>query len=271
MSIGRLKRNGRSKFEGGFTLVELLVVVAIIAMLLAVLLPGLRMARAISKRMVCQSNLKQLACAWSMYLDHYDGCFYQVVNANWKYGGWKGIVNLSPRPLNRFVGLNETLDGEKTAEVFCCPADKGGVFPSPPREMSFRLIGTSYQTNIFVIGPNSCGSFSSQTAELDDKISKRIGRLRISQITAPSAHLALMGDQGWMFQWRPMPSLVKQQWEQGWKPYAEWHIKPDHYNLAFLDCHTAFVEIRKAYYVTDDYSIVPFKDLYGLAYQVQGE
>jgi hypothetical protein len=231
------------------------------------------LARAFSKRTMCQSNLKQLAYAWSMYLDHYNGYFYQGVNNNFKYGGWKGIENPSwfPRPLNRWVGLDETLDNEKSAEVFCCPADKGGVFPSMPRERAFRLLGTSYQTNIFLIGPKSYGPFSIRTKDLDLGISKRIGCLRINQVTANPAHLVLMGDQSWINQWKPMPSLVKQQWEKGWKPYAEWHIKPDHYNLAFMDSHTAFVKIRKAYYVTDDYSIIPFKELYALAYQVQGE
>jgi hypothetical protein len=38
-----------------------------------------------------------------------------------------------------------------------------------------------------------------------------------------------------------------------------------------MDGHTAFVKIRRAWYVTDDYSVLPFKDLYSLAYQVQGE
>ena len=53
-------------------------------------------------------------------------------------------------------------------------------------------------------------------------------------------------------------------WEQQYKSYAEWHVKPDCYNLAFLDGHIAFVKIRRAYYVTDDYSVIPFKDLYRL-------
>ena len=68
-----------------------------------------------------------------------------------------------------------------------------------------------------------------------------------------------------------MPPPVKAMWEQSANPTLNGMSRPDHYNLAFMDGHTAFVKIRKAYYVTEDYSVVPFKDLYGLAYKVQGE
>jgi prepilin-type N-terminal cleavage/methylation domain-containing protein len=257
-------------YKRGFTLIELLVVIAIIAVLLAILLPGLRLARAAGKRIACQGNLKQLAYAWGMYLDHYEGRFYQGVNANFRYGGWIGDVNWSPRPLNRFTGLDGTLKDDKPAKVFCCPADTGGDMDLP-REKVYRYKGTSYQTNIFLIGQNQNTIFSPTTQELDLAISYRTSNLRISQVTASHAYVVLIGDQGWINQWKPMPPPVKTIWEQRCKPYAEWHIKPDCYNLAFLDGHVAFVKVRKAWYITDDYSIVPFKDLFVLAYQVQGE
>jgi prepilin-type N-terminal cleavage/methylation domain-containing protein len=271
MDGGHLKKCECGKLHSGFTLIELLVVIAIIALMLAVLMPALRKAGAVSKQMTCQSNLKILAYAWSMYLEHNDGYFYQGVNANLNYGGWKGIVDWSPRPLNRFVGLAETLEDEGPAKVFCCPTDTGGVPGLMPREKAFRYRGTSYQTNIFLIGQDMYGPFSIRTQDLDVGISDRLKHLNISQVTTSPAHLVLIGDQAWMYHWLPMPPPVILIWEQFWKPYGEWHGKPDRYNLAFLDCHISFVKIRKAYYVTDDYSIVPFKDLYQLAYQVQGE
>jgi prepilin-type N-terminal cleavage/methylation domain-containing protein/prepilin-type processing-associated H-X9-DG protein len=271
MTNGYPNKSDRSKRNGGFTLVELLVVIAVIALLLAILLPAVRMARALGKRAACQCNLKQIAYAWTMYLDNYDGRFYQTLNANYNYGGWKGIVNLSPRPLNKFVRLAETLDDEKSAKVFYCPADTGGVRGDMPREKAYIYLGTSYQTNLFLIGQNDCWPFSIKTRDLDDKICSRLRDLRIGQVTASSAQVLLIGDQGWVNQWAPMMSSDKADWEECCKLYAEWHVKPESFNMAFLDGHVAFVRIRKAYYITDDYSVVPFKDLYGLAYQVQGE
>ncbi len=53
----------------GFTLVELLVVISIIALLMAVLLPALAKARDQAKRIVCMNGLRQLTLSWSMYAE----------------------------------------------------------------------------------------------------------------------------------------------------------------------------------------------------------
>ena len=50
-----------------FTLVELLVVIAVIALLMAILFPALNKSRERGKRIVCLSNLRQLTFAWIMY------------------------------------------------------------------------------------------------------------------------------------------------------------------------------------------------------------
>lgn len=75
-AAGELSRSGPvSRFRGvrGFTLVELLVVVSIIALLIAILLPSLRKAREQAKCAVCLSNLHQIGLSLTTYaLENHD-------------------------------------------------------------------------------------------------------------------------------------------------------------------------------------------------------
>ncbi|HDM78554.1 MAG TPA: type II secretion system protein [Deltaproteobacteria bacterium] len=59
----------------GFTLVELLVVISIIALLLSILMPSLRKAKLQAQFIVCKSNLRQYGLAGAMYLDDNDNAF----------------------------------------------------------------------------------------------------------------------------------------------------------------------------------------------------
>ncbi|OHB50722.1 MAG: hypothetical protein A2Y10_18675 [Planctomycetes bacterium GWF2_41_51] len=61
------------KINKGFTLVELLVVISIIALLLAVMMPALSKAREQGRTVVCASNLKNYGLAINMYSNSNDG------------------------------------------------------------------------------------------------------------------------------------------------------------------------------------------------------
>jgi prepilin-type N-terminal cleavage/methylation domain-containing protein/prepilin-type processing-associated H-X9-DG protein len=64
---------GVSAIERGWTLIEILVVVAVLAVLLALLLPCLNAAREQGRRAVCKARLRQLYYAWNQYADDHEG------------------------------------------------------------------------------------------------------------------------------------------------------------------------------------------------------
>ena len=271
------ERSGNMEFRditlshkhSGFTLIELLVVIAVIAVLLAILMPALRSAKVLTRRMTCQGNLKQIALAWNMYLEDNEGRFYQGRNVNLLYGGWSGMQVPSPRPLNRYFNLPVDLVEETTiendAKIFSCPADRGGVPGYAAHEKAYNFYGTSYQTNLMLVGQDQLLIPSDQFAVLHEEINRRLRNLTLSRVDQHS-RLLLIGDYGWVNQWKPLPHPREE-----WKELAEWHARTDCFNMAFLDNHAAFLNIRKGVYVADEYSVVPFAELFGLARELQGK
>ena len=234
----------------GFTLIELLVVVAIISLTLAVLMVGVHQARILARRVACRSNLRQLVIAWDLYLHDYDQRFCQGVNINHDFGGWEGTGRYAlSRPLNPYLALPREVRTEDAAVLFRCPADAGGIFNRPAHEKAYQHFGNSYQTNILLIGPNQRGVPKGELAELCREINKRLPNLRCDAVSEPSL-LLLVGDNNWVTQWDPE-----------FPPGNDWHGRRDGYNVAFLDGHVGFLEIRKSVFKASDYRVLPFREL----------
>jgi len=69
----------------GFTLVELLVVIGIIAILIAILLPTLKRAREAAVQTACMSNLRQISMLFQMYTNDNHGWFPHPGMDGWYY------------------------------------------------------------------------------------------------------------------------------------------------------------------------------------------
>jgi prepilin-type N-terminal cleavage/methylation domain-containing protein len=121
----------------GFTLVELLVVIGIIAVLIAILLPVLTKARAAANRTVCLSNIRQLGTAILHYCKDNGGwfptCAYFASGSSdveypddWLH--WQKARNIADSAIAKYLGGG----GEQMKNVLRCPADSfDGRKPAP--------------------------------------------------------------------------------------------------------------------------------------------
>lgn len=263
-----------------FTLIELLVVVAVISLLMAILLPALAKARAVARRISCQSNLRQLAIAWKAYLQDNDGVFYNTYTIrlvrkdsqpNMRYGGWRGfgILGTDPRPLNKYLRLPPDIENRNSAKIFCCPADNGGI-PGRGYQKVYDYFGNSYNANPCLIGQAGFtfnlwySPYTGIVKDFGDRTNVRVKEVTLDVIGNPS-RLLLFGDYGWFNQWRPKEHLM---WDR-FKEYAEWHGREAHFNIAFLDGHVKLLQIHRGIWVSSDYCVLPFPELYQLALQIQ--
>lgn len=248
----------------GFTILELLVVMAIMALLAAILLPSLGRARWQARHLQCQTNLYAIARAWHMYLIDTKGRFLKnyMQSENWdfNYGGKQGTSNAykGSKPLNRYLGLPTKI--KMGGEVFKCPFDVGG--PSIPAATAYDRFGTSYYMNHMLVGQAMLMDRPDDPClEVMSKVSNLIGNLDITQVSGQSRVL-FVGDYGW---WRA--------WEFGIAPdqHVDWHQKPSYHNIAFVDGHVQFVHIRKGINTDAKYTLIPFGDLQAESAQCQQE
>ncbi len=142
----------------GFSLIEVLVVIGIIAVLLALLFPALSNAQAHARMIACQSNMRQLGQQLYMYAGENKGWLIPMLDDPTAEGGVRGLGTLLP-PKERWpavvfkiAGPNPESDepADYCPKVIICPNDNDPVeahtyaLNNPPAAHKCKLGSSSF-------------------------------------------------------------------------------------------------------------------------------
>ncbi len=130
----------RSRPRLGFSLIELLVVLAIISVLAGILLPTLSKSRQAAQRVVCGSNLRQIGVALQNYVTESRGHLPMVIEPIWFAGPIYQNTNFSVDPFEQLNGsdrypfafVNVMKPYLKDPRVAICPGALRGYAETQP-------------------------------------------------------------------------------------------------------------------------------------------
>ena len=180
-----MRRPSRLESPRAFTLIEILVVIAIVGLLAALLLPVFARARASGRRTSCASNLKQIGLALGLYANDYRSYPY---------------VDTGSRPDICLAWPNKLFSYVKSEAVFECPSFAYGAFKAscpapdtstPGHPINFR---GSYDVNL----PNA-SYFKDPVTGITKESTPVPQRFTPTRYTRPSTTILLLdGDGGFV-------------------------------------------------------------------------
>ena len=130
-----------------FTLIELLLAIAIIAALIGILFPALSAARARGVRTACSSNLRQVGMAMRSYLD--------TSNDVYPFASFMPSIDAFPVSTGETIFIVDVLlPYAPDPKVFSCPKDQGQMErPAPYVGRSYFDTGkSSYEYRSHLLG-----------------------------------------------------------------------------------------------------------------------
>jgi prepilin-type N-terminal cleavage/methylation domain-containing protein len=134
-----------------FTLIELLVVIAIIAVLLAILMPALRLVRDQAYAVICVSRLRSLTSGWYLYSDDYDSRLVGGYDGEKVNGIQIDWVDASDYNTGDSVELKKAAIKKgllwsyvKNIDCYRCPADLRNIKPPHWAFRSYSISGNMF-------------------------------------------------------------------------------------------------------------------------------
>jgi prepilin-type N-terminal cleavage/methylation domain-containing protein/prepilin-type processing-associated H-X9-DG protein len=234
-----------------FTLVELLVVIAIIAMLIALLFPAFSAARRSAQRTVCQSNLRQLATAFIMYVSENRGAVPRPAQEmhpfreDWIH--FQKRRKFEDGTVTKYLGT-----GERARQVLICPSDDvdahrffywGQIVPDPgdetllnPRPDKYPF---SYTVNEFI-----CRISPHRTLRLNQirKSSEKILIVDESSETVDDGCWAWAQQQG-----ADGNVMSNRHFKEAERSHDRTGVHAGAGNVAFVDGHVSFMDRKESF------------------------
>jgi prepilin-type N-terminal cleavage/methylation domain-containing protein/prepilin-type processing-associated H-X9-DG protein len=150
-----------------FSLVELMVVMAVITMLLSILLPGLQRARQECKRITCLTNLRQMVIAANVYVQNNDGYYpiayyYEISGQKFTSYCWDFTSIKDWDTLEQKVIPGLLWEGQTIEKIQQCPSFNGASnWLDDPY--------SGYNYNVSYIGHGSAEAFAKPVKAMEVK------------------------------------------------------------------------------------------------------
>lgn len=168
----------------GFTIVELLVVIGIIAILIAILIPAVQSVRAGAMQAKCLSNIKQLTGALISYTQNYEGRFPRPAGGG-PYARPEDWIYFDGRP----VSQSRILPYISSLKVLVCPADDTNFRPRQP-----GLYHYSYSVNEKVCHTPQPPLSAPPTSPPGQDSPLDVPTMSITQIVSPSSKILVIDE-----------------------------------------------------------------------------
>jgi prepilin-type N-terminal cleavage/methylation domain-containing protein len=176
------------KKKKGFTLVELLVVIAVIALLLSILMPALNKVKRQAQGVACRAHLSQWALSWDMYLTENNYKFPNNRNAS----QWEG----------KQTWMWCLKDYYKNEDLLLCPSSMSAENPRPFKAWDGSEQAEDPASSWWNIRPYVKGSYAQNKFCISMPLQWLVGKGWADKSFADSkqkcaSEIPLLGDSSW--------------------------------------------------------------------------